>query len=147
MRLAMVRRFSLIAVVVFASLSTGAPSAQAFDAFYGNPFLGSYDYSYAYRLPTPPYFAIFPPVYYGRRYERPYGDSPFASNSRLGGNSSYHIRPKQSPVQWSIGESNVQMNASGIISSSSPTLAPTGTGKHVTIANPYVRNEAVVAGN
>jgi hypothetical protein len=30
------------------------------------------------RIPTPPYFALHPPVYYGDRYYRSYGDSPFA---------------------------------------------------------------------
>jgi hypothetical protein len=29
--------------------------------------------------PTPPYFSLFPPVYYGERYARPYGVSPFAA--------------------------------------------------------------------
>ena len=31
------------------------------------------------RLPLPPYFALHPPVYYGTRYARPYGVSPFAA--------------------------------------------------------------------
>ena len=35
------------------------------------------------RLPLPPYFALHPPVYYGIRYQRPYGVSPFASPSQL----------------------------------------------------------------
>ena len=35
------------------------------------------------RLPLPPYFALHPPVYYGIRYTRPYGASPFASVSQL----------------------------------------------------------------
>lgn len=33
--------------------------------------------------PAPPYFALHPPVYYGQRYTRPYGVSPFASRPRL----------------------------------------------------------------
>ena len=47
---------------------------------------GGYDtgyvYPYFYRvrsIPTPPYFALHPPVYYGPRLlYRPYGNSPFA---------------------------------------------------------------------
>ena len=35
------------------------------------------------RLPLPPYFALHPPVYYGIRYTRPYGVSPFASAPQL----------------------------------------------------------------
>jgi len=33
-------------------------------------------------VPTPPYFAIHPPVYYGQRYYRSYGESPFARPAR-----------------------------------------------------------------
>lgn len=39
--------------------------------------------------PPPPYFALHPPVYYGKRYTRPYGVSPFASRSMLQPNPSY----------------------------------------------------------
>ena len=33
-------------------------------------------------LPVPPYFAVHPPVYYGQRYFRTYGESPFARPAR-----------------------------------------------------------------
>ena len=33
-------------------------------------------------VPVPPYFALHPPVYYGQRYFRSYGDSPFARAPR-----------------------------------------------------------------
>lgn len=29
-------------------------------------------------IPVPPYHALHPPVYYGQRIRRPYGDSPYA---------------------------------------------------------------------
>ena len=29
-------------------------------------------------VPVPPYYALHPPVYYGERYYRSYGESPFA---------------------------------------------------------------------
>jgi hypothetical protein len=38
---------------------------------------------------TPPYFSMHPPVYYGERYYRPYGDSPYASWPQLQPNPSY----------------------------------------------------------
>ena len=44
-------------------------------------------------VPAPPYFALHPPVYYGKRYTRPYGDSPFASWPQLRSSDSYHVRP------------------------------------------------------
>jgi hypothetical protein len=33
-------------------------------------------------IPTPPYFALHPPVYYGQRYFRSYGESPYARPAR-----------------------------------------------------------------
>lgn len=38
---------------------------------------------------NPPYFSMHPPVYYGDRYYRPYGDSPFASWPQLQPNPNY----------------------------------------------------------
>jgi len=134
LRFIMIRRFILVAVFASTGLFSGVQEAKAFGPFFGSPFFGGYNYGYSNRLPTPPYFSIFPPVYYGRRYERPYGDSPFASQSQLGGNPTYHIRPKQSPVQWSVPIAPVQE-------------IPTSIGKQVTIVNPYVRSDEAVAGN
>ena len=133
-RFIMIRRFILVAIVVCTGLFSCIQQAKAFDTFFGSPFFSGYNHGYSNRLPTPPYFSIFPPVYYGRRYERPYGDSPFASQSHLGGNPTYHIRPKQSPVQWTVPITSV------------PEF-PTSVGKQVTIVNPYVRADEAVAGN
>ncbi|MCY2974429.1 MAG: hypothetical protein NTW52_07140 [Planctomycetota bacterium] len=130
----MIRRFVLVAIVACAGVSSSVQEAKAFDPFIGSTFMSGYNNGYSYRLPTPPYFSIFPPVYYGRRYERPYGDSPFASQSLLGGNPTYNIRPKQSPVQWSVPVESAQE-------------FPTAVGKQVTIVNPYVRADKAVAGN
>ena len=44
-------------------------------------------------VPAPPYFALHPPVYYGKRYTRPYGDSPFASWPQLRSAPGYQPRP------------------------------------------------------
>lgn len=43
---------------------------------------------------TPPYFALHPPVYYGQRFYRPYGDSPYASWPQLQPNPAYTPRPQ-----------------------------------------------------
>lgn len=40
----------------------------------------------------PPYFSMHPPVYYGERYYRPYGASPFAAWPQLQPNNSYSPR-------------------------------------------------------
>lgn len=42
---------------------------------YGNPYVAG-------RIPTPPYYSIHPPVYYGQRIHRVYGQSPFARSAR-----------------------------------------------------------------
>ena len=44
--------------------------------------------------PRVPYFALHPPVYYGQRYTRPYGASPFASGPLLQPNSQYTPAPQ-----------------------------------------------------
>lgn len=38
---------------------------------------------------TPPYFSLHPPVYYGERFYRPYGASPFAAWPQLQPNPAY----------------------------------------------------------
>lgn len=40
-------------------------------------------------VPAPPYFALHPPVYYGQRFTRPYGVSPFAAWPQLQANAAY----------------------------------------------------------
>lgn len=46
-----------------------------------------------------PYFAMHPPVYYGQRYSRPYGASPFAAWPQLQSNSAYAPQPHVSRAQ------------------------------------------------
>lgn len=78
-------KLSVFAVLVF--LGAGEVSqAQVMDPAYGFPFgytLGA-QYWLRNRLPAPPYFSVYSPVYYGKRYARPYGDSPYASFPLLG---------------------------------------------------------------
>ena len=62
--------------------SAGQASADCGGGFgYGG--YGYYNYGIRPYVPAPPYFALHPPVYYGARYTRPYGDSPFAAPSQL----------------------------------------------------------------
>ena len=44
-------------------------------------------------VPAPPYFALHPPVYYGQRFTRPYGVSPFAAWPQLQSSAHYAPRP------------------------------------------------------
>ncbi|EAQ79758.1 hypothetical protein [Blastopirellula marina] len=88
--------FSIIAVV---GLSVVGSSAEAYfpGTFgprvgyrgfgitnYGGPAYGYGNYGYGYsriNVPTPPYFALHPPVYYSHSVARPYGISPFPIGS------------------------------------------------------------------
>ncbi|MBM3964142.1 MAG: hypothetical protein FJ308_03610 [Planctomycetes bacterium] len=78
------------------ALSTS--TASAIDPLVGLPYAWGLGAQYAFRnsLPTPPYFSIYPPVYYGARYQRPYGDSPYASYPLLGQIPGYTPVPKES---------------------------------------------------
>jgi hypothetical protein len=92
--------FKLIRVAVCGLVCAfGAQSVQAIDPIYGFPFgytLGA-QFSLRNRLPAPPYFAIYPPVYYGQRHQRPYGESPYASFPLLGSTPNYSPVPKEVP--------------------------------------------------
>ncbi len=69
-----------LAVAVFASdtARAGHPAGIGYP-FYPFGFYQPYGARIGSSLPTPPYFSMNPPVYYGARYARPYGMSPFAS--------------------------------------------------------------------
>lgn len=78
------------------SVLASGPFALAQD-----PFAFQFGYSLAFqnsfrnRLPTPPYFSIYPPVYYGQRFARPYGESPYASWPLLQPAPGYHAVPME----------------------------------------------------
>lgn len=84
----MIRKFIAGLALASACLTSQAAVAQ-------DPFAFQFGYSlgfaqrYRTNVPTPPYFALHPPVYYGQRYYRPYGASPFASWPMLQPNPSY----------------------------------------------------------
>lgn len=50
-------------------------------------------------VPAPPYFALHPPVYYGQKYTRPYGESPFAAWPQLRSPAGYYPRPAGNHIQ------------------------------------------------
>ena len=67
------------AVLVLGLLSAMSSSAHAQWGGWGGGYLGSFGLPYnAYVLDAPPYFSIYPPVYYSHPVPRPYGFSPFA---------------------------------------------------------------------
>lgn len=100
----MKRLAAFLLVVAVAAGNAGRSAAFDGDMQGFGPY--SYGYGIAYgsiygpfsqfrnRLPAPPYFSIYPPVYYGQRYERPYGDSPFAALPQLRVGPDYVAVPK-----------------------------------------------------
>lgn len=76
-------------------LSAEKASAQAPFGFGFQPFgfYQPYGIQYQSAVPTPPYFAVNPPVYYGTRYRRPYGISPFASPPVVQAPASFQASP------------------------------------------------------
>ncbi|MFI4876598.1 MAG: hypothetical protein ACIALR_14710 [Blastopirellula sp. JB062] len=87
----------LFSLIVAVGASIGSATAEAYFPYYPQGYLGAQvgyggcGYNsfggYAWRpyslsnVPTPPYFALHPPVYYSNSVARPYGVSPFAIQS------------------------------------------------------------------
>jgi hypothetical protein len=88
-------RFLLIFAAALAISVTSSAKADTFGpqpfgfGFQPYGFYQPYGAAYGNSLRTPPYFALNPPVYYGARYARPYGLSPFAAPPMLGTPDSY----------------------------------------------------------
>lgn len=144
----MIRRLCLSTLFASILLAGAGQSVQAYEPGFSFAFgysLGQAN-QFRNRLPAPPYFSVHPPVYYGERHERPYGESPYASWPLLQSSSDYSARPKRSPVQ--------------IVNPHAPSATPCAScgqpvaigqsiemGKMVTIENPYVISASSVAKN
>jgi len=95
---------------------------------YGWGYGGTYG-SYRNNVPVPPYFALHPPVYYGKRYQRPYGDSPYASLPTLQANPGYMATPR---AEMSAKIVNPYFDGSVV----AEEVAPRGP---ITIKNPFFK--------
>jgi hypothetical protein len=89
-------RFYKTAILSVIALAIGAGQASADNGWavaarYG--YGGFNNFAIRPYVPAPPYFALHPPVYYGARYARPYGDSPFAAFPQLQPGPGYHAKP------------------------------------------------------
>jgi hypothetical protein len=101
-------------------------------------------------IPAPPYFALHPPVYYGKRYTRPYGASPFASRSVLNSNPAYapELAPtiRQYPVHQVVNPYHPSaVPANTVPANAAPALASPArksAGPRI-IQNPYVEQSSV----
>ncbi|TWT79221.1 hypothetical protein CA13_06190 [Planctomycetes bacterium CA13] len=102
-----------LVVTLAAALLTSETASAQHPGFLGGYGCGS-GYNYyggfggGYR--TPPYFAMHPPVYYGARYSRPYGMSPFASMPMVTAPESYRGRLESEFIQPGVPQSIRSMN-------------------------------------
>ncbi|RMF41024.1 MAG: hypothetical protein D6753_10430 [Planctomycetota bacterium] len=92
----------VLGFIVVATAAWSATSVTAGDGGLGLAYLYGYQ-GYPYNavqpyIPPPPYFAMHPPVYYGQRYTRPYGASPFAAWPQLQPSAAY--RPERHTDRW-----------------------------------------------
>ena len=130
----------ILSCTAILAFGLACPSAQAQDpyAFQFGYSLG-YQNSFLNRMPAPPYFAVYPPVYYGKRFERPYGDSPYASFPQLRSAPNYHPVPKVAPVLSSSTIMNPHVGPSPIQVQYDPVaVVPPRMGRTVEIINPFV---------
>lgn len=142
----MIRRICFSALFASLLVASVGRSVQAYEP--GFQFAFGYAIGQANqfrnRLPAPPYFSVFPPVYYGQRYERPYGESPFASWPLLQANANYQPQPQSAPVH--VYNPHLAP-ATPCDSCGSPVtqMESEAAGKMVTIENPFVRSNASLA--
>jgi hypothetical protein len=151
----MIRNFAL-AFVVCSSLIAAMPSAHAHDPFaFQFGYTLGYQNSFRNRLPAPPYFAVYPPVYYGQRYRRPYGDSPFASWPTLQSAPGYHAVPAEGQFRSTrtIVNPHVELPHVKINESAGkepvadiPVTVPKA-GSKVTVVNPYAFEQVAQGGH
>ncbi len=90
-----------------------------------------------------PYFALHPPVYYGERYARPYGASPFAAWPQLQANSAYAPRPLAEHAQVIANPycETCVSGVSGVSKTSEQVITQTAPVQAVEIDNPYYQAE------
>ena len=136
----------MLSRICFAALATCAlavvgPSVHGQDP-YGFQFgyTQAYQNSFANRLPTPPYFSVYPPVYYGQRYARPYGDSPYASFPTLRSAPNYYPTPREVPFRtrsvinpYALPKAHARVQSQ----TNEPVAESAHIGKTVEIINPY----------
>jgi hypothetical protein len=133
---------SVAAVLVMGGFAASAQAQGPWEYQFG--YTQGYQNSFRNRLPAPPYFAIYPPVYYGQRYERPYGDSPYAAFPQLQSAPGYHPVPKETPLRTSTVLNPHAQHAVG--SKSEPVaVVPPRVGRTVEIINPYAMDQEQIA--
>lgn len=134
----MKRLAAAIVMALIVSVCATDTDAQAQQSFFGGfqpfGFYQPYGARFGATLRQPPYFALNPPVYYGSRFARPYGVSPFASPPVVTASPSYQGRLRTGFQQTPIANPYV---------SNSRTVTPTANlvQKGDVKFNPYATEE------
>ncbi len=142
----MLTRSLVFSVVILSLSSLTMSSARAFDGCNGLGMAYLYGYGannvgrmHSY-VPSPPYFALHPPVYYGERYTRPYGLSPFAAWPQLQPTAGYY---GQRAVDRTMTIPNQHYPQSSKATTAAGSVVTTKPVEPQIIENPYFRPEAV----
>ena len=112
-----------------------------FGGFLPYGFYQPYGARYSNSVPNPPYFALNPPVYYGSRYSRPYGMSPFAAPPQVSAPAGYR------------GSLDTQFHQPARPAATNPYLCNTKTAETAKVAmgevreNPFATDNNLVAKN
>ena len=142
----------ILTLATLVAIGSFCQTTQAQDPYgFHSGYAQGYQNSFRNRLPTPPYFAIYPPVYYGKRFERPYGDSPYAAFPQLQSAPNYHPVPKETPIRSTTVMNphidlvpNVKVNSG--YTNEPVTLVPHRVGRTVEIINPYASEQVALQG-
>ena len=151
----------LVFGAAIAMLGLCNPATEAGDVFSVNAGLPYWGYGFSGslyglgRVPVPPYFALHPPVYYGDRYARPFGASPFAGRSQMTYPDSYrpvpdgldpaNYRPHHHMFAPSADKAKtmsgrLSIKAKVILNPFCKQNHPTATAQVQVIENPYVKS-------
>lgn len=85
---------------------------------------------------TIPYFSMHPPVYYGQRFARPYGASPFAAWPQLQASAAYAPQPHVDRAH-TIDNPYCGTAVSGVSGVSEQVITQAAPAKPLEIDNPY----------
>lgn len=145
------KRFSATLILAFVAVVCSSDTASAqnpcgFGGFQPFGFYQPFGARFGSSIATPPYFATNPPVYYGARFARPYGMSPFAGPPIVTAPSSYQGRVQTSFQDTLPHRQPAVMHAnphlSGSASFSQPPVA-----KGLVQTNPFVSDDIKLAKN
>lgn len=142
------KRFVLAVAAVAVIAIGGTENASATQPtgypFFPFGFYQPYGAQYRNAMPTPPYFSLNPPVYYGARHARPYGMSPFASPPMVSPAENYRGRLR---TDFYLPEVMPTAPADGACSSCVSRAAPRKPAKIGLVQNNPFMSESQLASN